>query len=121
MQFDHVNVRSRDMEAMRAFLEEVVGVKPGPRPDFPFPGYWLYAGDRAVIHMIEWKGADDLQAGPVDHIAFGKFDFGEKTAELEAKGYKYRVADVPGLPLRQIFVEGPEGVTLELQCATDAP
>ena len=26
MQFDHVNIRSRDMEAMRGFLEEVIGV-----------------------------------------------------------------------------------------------
>ncbi|NND49460.1 MAG: glyoxalase [Rhizobiales bacterium] len=119
MRFDHVNIRSRDMEAMRSFLEEIVGLKPGARPDFPFPGYWLYAGDQAVVHMIEWKEEEDLHAGPVDHIAFGTFDFDEKRAELDATGHKYRVADVPGLPLKQIFVEGPEGVTLELQCPTN--
>lgn len=118
MQFNHVNIRSRNMEAMRGFLEEVIGVKPGARPDFPFPGYWLYAGDNAVIHLIEWEG-DELHAGPIDHVAFGKFDFDEKKADLEAKGYTCKVADVPGLPLRQIFVEGPDGVTLELQCPTD--
>ena len=119
MRFDHVNIRSRDMEAMRSFLEEIVGLKPGERPDFPFPGYWLYAGDQAIVHMIEWKGEDDLHAGPVDHIAFGTFDFEQKCAELKATGRQYRVADVPGLPLKQIFVEGPEGVTLELQCPTN--
>jgi len=32
----------------------------------------------------------------------------------------FTVAGVPGTALRQIFVSGPEGVKLELQCPSDA-
>lgn len=117
MELNHVNIRTKDLEAMRGFLESITGLKPGERPDFPFPGYWLYDDNKAVVHLIEWQG-DALDVGPVDHIAFGPFDLEATCADLEAKGFDYRLADVPGLPLKQIFVEGPEGVTLELQCPT---
>src|SRR5271157_3517418 len=40
---DHATLRTHDLEGTRAFLETVLGLKPGYRPDFSFPGYWLYA------------------------------------------------------------------------------
>jgi glyoxylase I family protein len=43
---DHATLRTHDLEGTRAFLAAVLGLKPGYRPAFSFPGYWLYA-DRA--------------------------------------------------------------------------
>ena len=40
---DHVTLRTHDLEGTRAFFEKVLDLKPGYRPDFPFPGAWLYA------------------------------------------------------------------------------
>lgn len=121
MQFDHVNIRTSNLDAMRDFLCRVAEIEMGERPNFSFPGYWLYAGDKAVIHLISHSGDPaDLGAGSVDHIAFGTFDFDTKKAALEADGLAFRVSEVPGRPLRQIFVEGPDGVTLELQCPSAA-
>ena len=31
---------------------DILGLRTGPRPDFPFQGAWLYAGENAVIHLV---------------------------------------------------------------------
>ena len=119
MQLNHINIRANDQEAMRDFLVTVLGLRVGERPDFSFPGYWLYLGDTAIVHM-QGTDRDPAAEGWVDHIAFGPFKFADKAAELEKAGIAFTHADVPGMNLRQIFVPGPEGVKLELQCPGDA-
>jgi catechol 2,3-dioxygenase-like lactoylglutathione lyase family enzyme len=118
MRLDHVNIQARDQEAMRDFLVATLGLKVGYRPPFNFPGYWLYLGDQAIIHLQGHPspGDDQNQRGWVDHLAFGPFDFDEQCAALDRAGVPYRTSGVPGMPLRQIFVAGPEAVKLELQC-----
>ncbi|WP_245814149.1 hypothetical protein [Cystobacter ferrugineus] len=36
---DHYTLRTEHIEATRQFLEEVAGLRVGPRPAFQFPGY----------------------------------------------------------------------------------
>jgi len=111
---DHINVCVNDQEAACTFLCELLGLEDGYRPDFSFPGHWLYLGGKAIIHMM---GRDHAEAssGWVDHIAFSGFDFDAETKRLDALGYVYGTGGVPGGP-RQIFVTGPEGIKVELQC-----
>ncbi|MDF1719769.1 MAG: VOC family protein [Minwuia sp.] len=122
MRLDHVNVRSRDLEGMRAFFETVVGLTVGDRPDFDFPGYWLYgaAPGEAIVHLVGI--ADDGQTPepgpvdhPVDHFAFRGGDYDSQVAAIRKAGLKSREVTVPGRPVRQVFVKGPESVTVELQ------
>ena len=114
MRFDHINIRVTDQEAARDFLVAVLGLVVGPRPNFTFPGYWLYLGEVPVIHLAprDLPGA----VGWVNHIAFTGFDFDGKCAELDAKGIAYRTQHLADTETRQIFVEGPEGIRVELQC-----
>ena len=51
--FSHYNLRApRELlDTLRAFYVEAVGLKPGPRPPFTRFGYWLYAGEQAVLHL----------------------------------------------------------------------
>ena len=49
---DHVNVRTANLDAMIEWYGDMLGMKTGPRPDFSFPGAWLYAGDDPVIHLV---------------------------------------------------------------------
>lgn len=116
MALNHVNVRTTDLERMKDFLEEVGEVKAGPRPDFGFPGYWLYCGDQAIFHLMNAKDQSDCVAGSVDHVALDGFHLETKTKALDASGHEYRTTGVPGTGMKQIFVEGPDGVCLELQC-----
>ena len=39
---DHYSIRTLDVEASRKFYTEIIGLTVGPRPAFPFPGFWLY-------------------------------------------------------------------------------
>jgi catechol 2,3-dioxygenase-like lactoylglutathione lyase family enzyme len=40
--FDHINIRTANVTAMTSFYAEVLGLEEGWRPDFSFPGAWLY-------------------------------------------------------------------------------
>jgi catechol 2,3-dioxygenase-like lactoylglutathione lyase family enzyme len=50
---DHVLVLADDIERTRDFYCEVVGLAVGERPPLAFPGYWLYAGAGACVHIAE--------------------------------------------------------------------
>src|SRR6185312_357880 len=49
---NHVSTRPSDLEATKDFYVDVLELEVGPRPTLPFPGYWLYCGKQAVIHLI---------------------------------------------------------------------
>ena len=50
---NHFTVLSDDLEATREFYVDFLGgLKVGWRPPFQFPGWWLYAGDTPILHVI---------------------------------------------------------------------
>jgi catechol 2,3-dioxygenase-like lactoylglutathione lyase family enzyme len=125
MALNHLAIRSSDMERCRDFYVQALGFTEGPRPPFPFPGYWLYCGGSALIHVIgaepdaqggleEYLGHRTLGAGAVDHIALTADDFAAVRECLERHGVPYRERTVPVLGMKQLFVTDPDGITLEL-------
>src|SRR5262245_19217417 len=50
----HVSLNVDDNEKASRFYTEVLGLEVLPRPDFPFKGAWLRAGNQE-IHLIEVK------------------------------------------------------------------
>ena len=128
----HYAIRVRDLDASLAFYTQVLGLKAGFRPPFDFPGAWLYLGDDVAdygtVHLVaEAAGSGDLAAylgdrsgqadvgsGAVDHIAFRALGFRSMRARLEQLAVAFRERQVPALGLRQIFVEDPSGITIEL-------
>jgi catechol 2,3-dioxygenase-like lactoylglutathione lyase family enzyme len=115
---DHYSVRTFDVETSRSFYQDVIGLKVGPRPDFPFPGAWLYAGERPVVHIIginEEKARDLAEdTGSFDHVAFVASDLPAMRKHFAAKQIEFRERTVPGLNITQLFVVDPNGVTIEL-------
>ena len=49
---DHYSIRTTKLEETRRFYAEVMGFEVGPRPEFKFPGVWLYQGGVAVVHVV---------------------------------------------------------------------
>lgn len=115
MRLDHVNVRCTDVQATSDFLQSVVGLRPGARPPFAFPGAWLYdETGRAVVHLIAAQTALGA-AGAVDHIAFRYDDLGVQLMHLAALGHRCATVPVPGTDIRQCFLIGPDGLQIEFQ------
>jgi len=111
---DHYNVFCKDLQKTVAFYERYVGLRTGDRPPFSFPGAWLYAGDKAVLHLVAESGRDAQGGGAIDHIAFNCEGLKETVGQLERDGVKYDIRKVPGRPLQQVFIHDPDGVMLEL-------
>ena len=71
---NHYSIRTTNLDACRAFYENVLGLTVGPRPEFPFPGLWMYCGDHAqyanaVVHII---GIDRQAPGGLDGYLGGR-------------------------------------------------
>jgi catechol 2,3-dioxygenase-like lactoylglutathione lyase family enzyme len=127
---DHCSIRTTKLQETRQFFVDILGLEDGKRPDFPFPGAWLYTDSTAVIHLIgvdpddpsglqRYVGgeisSDALQgSGAFDHIAFRANDPSVLIERLKKTDYAYRERQVPNMNLFQIFVEDPNGITIEL-------
>ena len=115
MRLDHVNIHVYDLPAAREFLTRLLGVEVGWRPSFKVPGDWLYLDGQPVIHT--WLKSEARGLGWIDHVAFGPCgDPDAKREELRRLGFRFREAALPDTEIIQFFVEGPEGMKIELQC-----
>lgn len=117
---DHANLRLRpqDLPAALAFYRDLLGLEEGPRPNFAFPGAWLYAGGRPIVHLA-CRDTVEPPAGPspgvsFEHIAFRVRGLPEVRAKLAAEGVPYAEAPLPGFPLHQLFLTDPFGLRVEL-------
>jgi len=134
----HYSIRTTDLEASRRFYTEVLGFKEGYRPDFDFPGIWLYqGGDEAefgVVHiigvdlndpqgLIDYLGdkpIDSLKGGgALDHVAFLADGLKQMRERLQALDIEFRERTVPLLGLHQVFLTDPSDVTIELNYSSE--
>ena len=49
---DHCSIRTVKLRETREFYVNILGMVDGDRPDFQFPGAWLYVDGVAVVHII---------------------------------------------------------------------
>jgi len=127
---DHCSIRTVKLEESRDFYMDALGMDDGARPDFPFPGYWLYVDGHAVVHLVgvdpdDSSGLEDYLGGDIDpgaldgsgsfdHIAFRATDAPALIERLKANNIPYRERQVPNMDVYQLFVEDPNGITVEL-------
>lgn len=119
---DHINIRTADLAATKAVFIDVLGLTEGWRPPFPFPGAWLYAGEKDVVHLVQVdQPAASSEGSALDHFAFEISDYDEALRRVEASGLKFRTTVTPGTSVKQLFVRDPNGVTLELNWKGASP
>ncbi len=126
MKLDHFTVRTPDLETAKTFFDNLLDLKPGFRPSFNFPGHWLYGSDpnQAIVHLIGQKkdqpklvvGTD---TGALDHMAFQSDNFDAVMDRVKDHNFSYRENSLPGGLARQIFVNGPHGIIIEIVFAND--
>jgi len=119
---EHVLVLTDDLEATKAFYCDVLGFMVGERPPLEFPGFWLYLDGSACVHIAERAAYETHSAevglarvaGPIDHLAFAAEDHEALVTRLEAAGVEAVSNDVPAAGIRQLFLDDPNGVRIEL-------
>jgi catechol 2,3-dioxygenase-like lactoylglutathione lyase family enzyme len=122
--FEHVLIIAQDLEATKEFYVDLIGLAVGKRPDFGFPGYWLYLGDTPCVHLAgrERPGRrvggrrsdDESNTGAIDHVAFNADGINAARDRFDKAGIDYEHRLVPGAPLQQLFLIDPNGVKIEI-------
>ena len=118
----HLLVLTDDIEGTRDFWCGALRLEEGERPPLEFPGYWLYAGGVPCVHVAERAAyeAHSESIGipaselPVDHVAFSEEGYDDVVARLERRGIEAAANEVPGAGLRQLFIQDPNGVKVEI-------
>ena len=131
--FEHVLILADDLKKTKEFYVDLLGLKDGYSPDFPFPGHWLYLNEddkAACIHLAMRKQGDGQDyyigkknnvksgSGAIDHVAFNCEDIDSMKEMFDNKSIEYTHRKVPGFPLEQLFVDDPDGVKVELNFPT---
>jgi catechol 2,3-dioxygenase-like lactoylglutathione lyase family enzyme len=124
---EHFLVMTDDVDHTRDFYRDVLGFAEGPRPDLGFLGHWLYLDGVACIHIADWRTytahsnrlgipvtKPAAGTGPLDHVAFNGSDYDELRDRLQQRGILFHPHDSLAIGLRQIFLEDPNGLKLEL-------
>jgi catechol 2,3-dioxygenase-like lactoylglutathione lyase family enzyme len=134
LSLNHFTIRTFDMNATQAFYSKVLGLSAGPRPQFDFPGFWMYNGSHdnvanAVVHIVgmdkndtvglkNYLGERDVSAlhgsGAVDHIAFFATGLQTMLQHLKSIGVPCRERTTPSIGLYQLFLDDPSGIVVEL-------
>ena len=119
---DHVNIQTTQVENMVAWYRDILGMCTGPRPDFPFPGTWLYADNTTVIHLAG-KSGDPAVGSEVklklEHFALtatGRVAF-EETLSKGAIPHQRFVLDT--IKLVQFHLRDPDGNHVHIDFIAD--
>lgn len=115
----HYNLRAPRalLDSLCSFYSSIVGLSVGPRPPLQSFGYWLYAGDKDVLHLTESRSNETRAAGTphtFDHVAFSCSDAPAYEARLRASGISYQSDTVPSIGQFQLFFSDPAGNGVEL-------
>ena len=122
----HYTIEPQDLERTKDFYVDVRVEDTGPgMTPLDFPGYWLYSGGQATVHLmgtrkpregIVVRGTEKKyeDTGRLDHIAFAATGVEAMRKRLQAKGVKFRESIVPRTGDTQFFLYDPDGVGVEL-------
>lgn len=123
---EHFTIRTPDLDATADFYTRALGLIPGHRPAFRFPGVWLYATGRPILHLVAATGRDDAMeaylgrrndqkgSGRLDHISLRGTDLSALQAHLLHNHFEWRERIVPEALEHQIFLDDPNGITIEV-------
>ena len=101
---------------LRDFYCDIVGLTEGFRPPFERFGFWLYIGNKDVVHLITPKKDDNRspQKSSFDHVAFKTADYDGVLKKLKVLNIPFEEKPIPGMTAHQIFLRDPAGNRVEL-------
>ncbi|MDB5804734.1 MAG: Glyoxalase/bleomycin resistance protein/dioxygenase [Betaproteobacteria bacterium] len=122
---NHFTILTDNMEGTRDFYCKMLDLEVGKRPNFSFPGWWLYKDGVPILHVVGGRPRAELRAGTLDHMAFTATGLLPTLQRLEEHkiGYELRRLDAPegGVDLWQLFFMDPNNAKVELDFAGKEP
>lgn len=118
MRLDHATVVTSDLDTVKHFFCDIVGLSDGKRPPFTFEGHWLYHDGKPIIHLIKSRTQHPpaKNSSRIDHIAFRvvhESEWDKLITKLQAANITYQSSEVPTSGERQLFVTPTQGVMIE--------
>jgi catechol 2,3-dioxygenase-like lactoylglutathione lyase family enzyme len=115
----HTALCVTDLEASKRFYEEVLGLRPVARPEFPFGGAWYELGDGRQLHLIVHEHPLTLRGTRAidlrdSHVAFRIADYEAALRHLRAHGVECLERPDNVTPWHQLYVTDPDGHIIEL-------
>jgi catechol 2,3-dioxygenase-like lactoylglutathione lyase family enzyme len=114
---NHFTVLTDDVPKTVRFYGDLLGLVPGDRPNLGFPGAWLYAQGRAILHIVGGRPPEALKPGVIDHIAFSARGLATVLARLNAHNVEHVCRQQVGSGTWQVFFFDPNGARVELDFA----
>jgi len=120
-----IALRVENLDAMEHFYADVIGLRLMQR--FPTSAFFRiadgYAGHTQILALFDrtaepdYTGLDPART-TVDHIAFtiALADYAQEKARLEGLGLSVHTAEHAWVQWRSLYVDDPEGNTVELVC-----
>ena len=115
-----VPLRTTALSALQDFYTQVLGLQPGPRPNFSFDGAWLYCGDRATVHLVAVETAPGTGAHlTLQHFAFAATDLDGFLRRLTEHAVPYQLGFRLDFGLCQVKLRDPDGNQLHVDFPLD--
>ena len=112
----HISHVTSRLDESTTFYRDVLGFRQLQRPDFDFPGAWLF-NYGVQIHLIE-KPQDVEATGEIsvrtDHVAFHVDDTDQVERLLKERGIPYRTNYVAKTGVKQLFFHDPDENHIEI-------
>ncbi|GGP63124.1 hypothetical protein [Shewanella saliphila] len=90
----------------------------GRRPRLGFNNYFLFAGDKDVIHIFanhQAPATTEQEQNIVHHVSFSSDNYQETMQRIAKLDLAFSMGEVPGTLIKQIFVRGSENLIIEIQ------
>ena len=122
-----IALRTERLPAMVEFYGEVLGLDRLDDPPFADSAFFAVGngvgGHTQVLVLFDRTTQDgyvppDVDRSTVDHVAFGvdAIAFDDEAARLEALGYDLRFSYHDWVAWRSLYLDDPDGHTVELVC-----
>jgi catechol 2,3-dioxygenase-like lactoylglutathione lyase family enzyme len=82
---NHFTVIAEDLDRTLEFYTGLLGLQMGPRPDLGFPGAWLYADGRPILHVYTDRPVPAQRAGVIDPLRRARHSL--RPAATEGRGH----------------------------------
>lgn len=115
--FDHVNVRTANLEEMVEWYGRVLGMSSGKRPNFGFPGAWLYLGENAIVHLVGVAKEPASVEPKIEHFAIRAEGLEDFLNHLKAEGVEVKVSRIVDFGITQVNIHDPDGNHIHIDFA----